>query len=341
MALILDETFATGIPGGFATLRSQSGTPTATYNATYGAVDLSNGAAAQSMWDITSSPLSVSGEMEAELEFVADLSGASNIRHAGLWVVAGNAAVSNGFRASHYISTPSNLNTNDWAVIAWTGGASWAGNAPSIHDTARETTIPFLALGDRRILNMRWDMTPDSAGKTKLTAEFRVDGKLVSYGVQSFASLRPGIFFYQCTVRLHSIKVWDAPQLPLGLLSNRGFATALGKRTCAPAEQLIPGSRVVNLARGLMVGQRNAYFGGAGRIAGTVKVTPNTPVHRRIRLFDEKTGLLVREAWSDEVTGAYSFDYVDMTRSYTVIGFDYTLNYRAVIADNLTPERIT
>ena len=43
---------------------------------------------------------------------------------------------------------------------------------------------------------------------------------------------------------------------------------------------------------------------------------------------------------SDAITGAYSFDYVDMTRKYTVISYDHTGIYRAVIADNQTPELI-
>ena len=85
MALVLDETFATGIPANFATARAQSGTLAATYNSTAQAVDLSSSAAGQSIWDITSVPLTVAGEMEIELEWVADLSGTNNYRHAGAW----------------------------------------------------------------------------------------------------------------------------------------------------------------------------------------------------------------------------------------------------------------
>ena len=84
MALVLDETFASSIPANFATARAQSGTLTASYNAAAQAVDLSNSTAGQNIWDITSvSPL-VAGEMEVDLEWIADLSGANNYRHAGL-----------------------------------------------------------------------------------------------------------------------------------------------------------------------------------------------------------------------------------------------------------------
>lgn len=85
---------------------------------------------------------------------------------------------------------------------------------------------------------------------------------------------------------------------------------------------------------------RDFEFDGFGRIAGTVKEdgTPDVPVKRRVRLHREQDGLLVREVWSHPVTGAYSFDHIDATKRYTVITYDYEHDYRAVIADNITPE---
>lgn len=80
-------------------------------------------------------------------------------------------------------------------------------------------------------------------------------------------------------------------------------------------------------------------FSGVGRIAGTVKEkgTPNAPVYRRVRLLHERTGLLVDEVWSDAVSGAYSFDYVQQEETYTVISYDHTLNFSAVAADRILP----
>ena len=85
---------------------------------------------------------------------------------------------------------------------------------------------------------------------------------------------------------------------------------------------------------------RDFEFDGSGRIAGTVKEdgTPDVPVRRRVRLHREQDGLLIREVWSHPTTGAYSFDYIDATKQYTVITYDYEHDYRAVIADNITPE---
>ena len=80
--------------------------------------------------------------------------------------------------------------------------------------------------------------------------------------------------------------------------------------------------------------------GGAGVITGTVeeKATPNTPLRRRVRLHRDVDGMMVRETWSDAVTGAYTFTDINPAYTYHTIAFDYARNYLAVIADNLTPE---
>lgn len=85
---------------------------------------------------------------------------------------------------------------------------------------------------------------------------------------------------------------------------------------------------------------QDVYFGGKGRIYGTTKVkgTPDYAVRRRVRLIREVDGMVVREAWSDAVTGAYSFDNISTQYKYTVLSYDYEHNFRAVVADNLTPE---
>lgn len=80
---------------------------------------------------------------------------------------------------------------------------------------------------------------------------------------------------------------------------------------------------------------------GIGRVRGTVKRkdTPaNAPLKRRVRLVRERDGLVVREAWSDAATGEYDFKYIDELQTWTVIAYDHEHNFRAVIADNLTPE---
>lgn len=80
---------------------------------------------------------------------------------------------------------------------------------------------------------------------------------------------------------------------------------------------------------------------GWGRIAGTVKVTPASPVKRRVRLHREVDGMLVSETWSDPVTGAYQFDDLNPDPAYTVLSYDHTAAYRAVVADRVIPEPMT
>lgn len=330
MALILDESFVTGIPGSFATARQQAGTLVATYNSGAQAVDLSNATAGQNIWDITSVALSASGEMEIDLEFVSNAAGV--LCFGGAWPVAGQAAVSNGFRFAH--------NGINYDGVPWKGATSWAGNAAA-DAFPQAGTFPFATAGDRRTFNVRWDMSA-GAGSARASAEFRIDGNLILKSVVAFPSLRPGVTLYQSTVRLHGIKVWNAPQVALAPIGTRGLPAPIARRICAPPEALVAGG-VVNRYRGLTIGKRDQYFGGKGRVSGTTKekhLPSNTPLRRRVGLIDESTRLLIREQWSDATTGAYSFDYVDMTRTYTVLSYDHTGAYRAVVADGQIPELI-
>lgn len=80
--------------------------------------------------------------------------------------------------------------------------------------------------------------------------------------------------------------------------------------------------------------------GGRGKITGTVKVdaTPDIPVRKRVRLFRDNDARFVAETWSDATTGAYEFADIDATQRYSVVSYDSDHIFRAVIADNLTPE---
>lgn len=106
-------------------------------------------------------------------------------------------------------------------------------------------------------------------------------------------------------------------------------------------------AKATNLTDCAPYGMRNAVapigvipyeFKGRGRITGTVKNTPATPVHRLVRLYREPGGLLVQSAWSDPITGAYTFNGVSLDYRYTVVSFDHTEAFRAVIADRVVPE---
>lgn len=83
--------------------------------------------------------------------------------------------------------------------------------------------------------------------------------------------------------------------------------------------------------------------GGGHCIYGTTEMDADptdVPVRRRVQLYRQRDGRLVRETWSDAATGAYRFDQLrggDGTR-YFVVAFDHTGDKRAVVADNLIPE---
>jgi hypothetical protein len=125
--------------------------------------------------------------------------------------------------------------------------------------------------------------------------------------------------------------LWDAPG------NARAVSTPAPSMVMArpPIEQHITASTRLVVPRGLI----DALDGGTYRISGTLKTkgTPDAPVMRRVYLFDHASWRVVRDQWSDPATGAYSFDWIRMGKFF-VVAFDYLQDYRAVIADNLTPE---
>ena len=124
---------------------------------------------------------------------------------------------------------------------------------------------------------------------------------------------------------------WLAP-IPVGY---RGFASLLGRASFAPPEAL-DSQGVRNRAILPTMGKRDLYFGGVGTVAGTVKNTPATPAMRRVLLLEEATRTVIAQTWSDPITGVYTFSQVRTDCKYTVISYDHTGQYRAVIADNIT-----
>ncbi|ATA53924.1 hypothetical protein CKY39_12365 [Variovorax boronicumulans] len=76
-----------------------------------------------------------------------------------------------------------------------------------------------------------------------------------------------------------------------------------------------------------------------GRVRGVVLMHVggvNKPVFRRVMLIRERDMLVVGMQWSDPLTGAYDFQYVEDNEAYTVLSHDYTHDKRAVIADGIT-----
>ncbi len=142
--------------------------------------------------------------------------------------------------------------------------------------------------------------------------------------------------------RAVSVPTAEFPWIDASTLGARALDANLARRICAPGRALSPGGPVT-AAFAEKLARRNIYQGGVGRITGTVKeksLPTNVPLHRRVCLLEEKTRLLVAETWSDVTTGNYTFERIDMGRTYTVMSYDHTGLYRAVIADRIVPEML-
>ena len=120
--------------------------------------------------------------------------------------------------------------------------------------------------------------------------------------------------------------------------------TLLGTPTHAPTLAYTgPYGHAVTLPAPLHVGDyRTPPLGtNTGTVYGTteVKTDPlDKPVRARVLLLREKDGKVIREMWSDPVTGVYRFDDVDTGEIYTVLTYHPTRDRRAVVADAIVPE---
>lgn len=76
-----------------------------------------------------------------------------------------------------------------------------------------------------------------------------------------------------------------------------------------------------------------------GRVRGVVLMHVggvNKPVHRHVFLIRERDMLMVQQQWSNPTTGAFDFQYVEETETYTVLSHDYLRDKRAVVADGIS-----
>ena len=129
---------------------------------------------------------------------------------------------------------------------------------------------------------------------------------------------------------------------PLGVTTLTGLDTALAPASARSVRLALPGAMA---AAGSFAwrfgGQRLAHDpidGGNFHLASDVAIEgpPLEYVGRRVRLFDKVSGRLVREQWSDPVTGAYDFRDI-RDGLYFVTAEDHTSFFNAVIADRLRP----
>lgn len=84
------------------------------------------------------------------------------------------------------------------------------------------------------------------------------------------------------------------------------------------------------------------YDGGAYYVDGNTVIdsSPDIPVRRRVGLLCQVSLRIVAVTWSDEVTGYFKFGLVRQG-PWTVVSFDHTGTFTAVIADNLMGTPVT
>ena len=110
----------------------------------------------------------------------------------------------------------------------------------------------------------------------------------------------------------------------------------------APLPTYAPGRRNVSVRHDrnldLTPGRFDMRFSGMFLVQGTTAVAgqPDVPVSRLTLLFDKTTKLPVRTKMSN-ADGTYRFDCVRYG-PWSVIAFDHTGEYNAVIADNIYGE---
>jgi hypothetical protein len=328
----LSNTFDTEPPSEYITTL---GGMSYSYNSAQQAVDIS----ASSSQSILRFNEAANGDFwfEADIEFLSDSGGHKNI---GLWMTTGNGA--EGYRFAHLDGA--------WSVSRWNiGFGDGASVTGLVNDGANpiagvSDTAPTFAVGDRR--TMRCEVIVGAVDASGVPLARLIQFKAAGVPIFVLADntykggLIPGVFLYGATARIHSIAGGTPSGLPAIPATIGGYAGSELSRLNSPSSDLWnrPGGYDCQF-RPIQASRKNAYFGGNGFIAGTTKEkgTPDHPKVAMVHLISENTRIMVAETWSD-ASGNYRFENLDPTQRYTVIGYDREHVYRAVIADNLTPE---
>jgi hypothetical protein len=328
----LSNTFDTAPPSEYLTTL---GGMSYSYNSAQQAIDIS----ASSNQSILRFNESANGDFwfEADIEFLSDPGG---LKHIGLWMTTGNG--SEGYRFAHL--------DGSWAVTCW-GSGFGAGtqiggyiNDGSNPVSGVSDTAPTFAAGQRMTLRCEVICGAFDANGVPLARliQFKAGGAPIFQITDTTyrGKLIPGVFLYGASARVHAI-AGDTPSgLPAFPASVGAYGGSELSRLNSPSSDLWnrPGGYDCQF-RPIQASRKDAYFGGNGFISGTTKEkgTPDHPKVARVQLISENTRTLVAETLSD-ASGNYRFENLDRTQRYTVIGYDREHLYRAVIADNLTPE---
>jgi hypothetical protein len=322
----LSENFASGIPAGFAQVGGAGTGFSATYNATEQTADLVFDAN-NSFWHMLQADFATDFWFEYDVELVAKSITDWNF---GIYLYSNTASSATGNYEGHrqrivQYSSPN----HSWVMSSIT-------NANVVYNTATASAQFYenwMAIGARQVLRFDVRKFPQATGDTGHAWHVRASRNgvpVVEHLRYDLASLRPAIHGWGITMRIHSVagNIGSALAEPVtgafvpnsdDLLRMRG-----GERG-DPTYTALP----------LTAASFRTLYSGHGRIVGTVKRRGDIPWARRVSLIDEVTRYTIAETWSDPVTGAYSFEQVDINRKYTIISYDHTGEFGAVIANGI------
>jgi hypothetical protein len=327
----LDETFATGIPAGFAQVGGNGAGFSATHNAAQEAADLVF-ASNQSFWQILQAEFAIDFWFELDVELVAKT---ISQWHFGFWLYSNQGTNNTGNYEGHRVAYNAYSGSNhSWQRCSWTNGGSEYNN---LHSAEFFDNWVAAGAGQRRTIRLDARRT-GVGGNNWWVLRVSHSCQVVAYEYRrDFGALRPAIFGYGCTLRIHSVKgaldsVITETELPKAI-ANTGGPDHLHIRKQERVETTVRARR-----HDQVLPRVHQFLSGNGKVEGTVKQKgspTNIPVWRRVVLIDEKSQTLFRETWSDRTTGAYCFDQVALGRNYAVLSYDHTGAFRAVVADSV------
>jgi hypothetical protein len=339
MPVLVDESFTSGIPGGFATARFPGGTGlTVTHNAGQGAVDLAPATSSHYYaW-------SFDGVAQPALRVVVEVdhitfpsSARVGVGFASPWTGTPNAlfGVTSGYSDSnHYAGNTAN----------------WGSSFPSLrilnsssHSNSRLEVLTidtYVVGGNRRLALYQGGI---------LTASILVNG---------FAgNLIPALYGYGATTRLFRVTISDepvnveslpfhgpgvtlpfaGPPIPLGLhTGGNPLHHPNGRVEGVPLPR---GERLVHFEGLFNYGPDGRFFPRIGSISGKTERQDGPskfPYPTRVFLIDQRTNALIMETFA-AADGSYVFDGLPVNQEFAVLAYDYLRNFRAVIADRVTP----
>lgn len=332
--MILDyfESFSSAPTSGYATFGSNGGAPSDTYNADYQAVDLYN-SSFQTCWALTSlqtsGPDDTSGGIvishlvfEVDLELVSDPSGR---KHLGAWLAQDGQLV-NGYRLDHI--------DNMWDISRWSQTNFVSGSGTSIKIATNNN--PTFNVGQRHILRVEHYGDRISLYVDNVLTVIAFDG--------NYKNLRPCIFLYGCTVRVHSVKYQlDEVAIPLCELPIKLLWANIETREQAwPGENNIKETTAHSPEKICPITSASALNAPPARkdfgfIEGVVTRKSVPAAGKHVICLDEKFNLIAETTSAEN--GYYRFDSLLINGLYAIHAYDNDIyQYAPVGADRRTPE---